>query len=141
MLRIGRREVAACRLSRSRKNFDFPLNVNMSLGRSIKVLGALKQMPLVGLGTWQSPGECCIVLRSCVERQLTNDGLLVGEVQRAVEVALKAGYRHIDCAAVYGNEQEVGEGIAAAKVPREDIWVTSKVSSVVSRRGKRRFES
>ena len=63
-------------------------------------------MPLVGLGTWQSKP---------------------GEVRRAVHEAIGAGYRHIDCAAIYGNEQEVGEGIAAAKIPREQIWITSKV--------------
>lgn len=36
------------------------------------------------------------------------------------------GYRHIDAAAVYGNEKEVGEGIRASGVPREEIFITSK---------------
>ena len=42
--------------------------------------------------------------------------------------ALKAGYRHLDCARKYGTEEGVGEGIRAAKVPREEIFITTKVS-------------
>jgi len=53
-----------------------------------------------------------------------------GKVAAAVEYALKIGYRHIDAAAVYGNEPEVGQGIAAALkagIKREDIFITSKL--------------
>ncbi|KAL1412071.1 hypothetical protein Q8F55_003068 [Vanrija albida] len=50
-----------------------------------------------------------------------------GEVAKAVEVAIKAGYRHIDCAWAYGNEAEVGEGIRNGGVPREELWITSKL--------------
>jgi len=63
-------------------------------------------MPLLGLGTWKSKP---------------------GEVARAVEHALKNGYTHLDCAAVYGNENEVGNGIKASGVKRGEIFVTSKV--------------
>jgi len=63
-------------------------------------------MPLLGLGTWKSKP---------------------GEVEAAVETALRAGYRHLDCAAVYGNEKEVGAGIRASGVNRKDIFVTSKL--------------
>ena len=49
----------------------------------------------------------------------------------AVHHAIKSGYRHIDCASIYGNEKEVGEGIARAikdgVVQRSDLWVTSKL--------------
>lgn len=70
--------------------------------------GAL--MPAVGLGTWQSEP---------------------GEVGKAVEEALNAGYRHIDCAALYGNEKEIGEVLhkffSTGKLKREDIFITSKL--------------
>jgi L-glyceraldehyde reductase len=47
------------------------------------------------------------------------------EVKDAVALALKHGYRHIDAAAVYGNEAEVGEGIKASGVERKSIFVTT----------------
>lgn len=69
-------------------------------------LASGQQIPSIGLGTWQSAK---------------------GEVAKAVEHALKNGYRHIDCAWAYGNEAEVGEGIKKSGVPREEIFVTSKL--------------
>ncbi|GLA87518.1 hypothetical protein AtubIFM56815_001944 [Aspergillus tubingensis] len=77
----------------------------MALGRTFK-LNTGYDMPAVGLGTWQSKKD---------------------EVRDAVIAALKCGYRHIDAAAVYGNEQEVGDGIRQSGVPREDIFLTSKL--------------
>lgn len=66
-------------------------------------------MPIVGLGTWQAPdGETAV---------------------NVVKAALHAGYRHIDTAARYGNERSVGAAIKASGVPREEIFVTSKVWS------------
>src|ERR1700710_95645 len=47
--------------------------------------------------------------------------------QAAVEAALAAGYRHIDTAAAYNNEAGVGAGIAASGVPRDEIFVTTKL--------------
>ncbi|GHJ83695.1 hypothetical protein NliqN6_0097 [Naganishia liquefaciens] len=70
------------------------------------------KIPTVGLGTWQAAP---------------------GEVAKAVEAALKAGYRHIDCAWAYGNENEVGEGIQASGVPREEIFIVSKLWSTFHR--------
>ncbi len=68
------------------------------------------EMPALGLGTWKSDK---------------------GEVKKAVYMALKAGYRHIDCAPIYGNEVEVGEGIKQAIdegiLSRHELWVTSKL--------------
>lgn len=63
-------------------------------------------IPALGLGTWQSTGD---------------DGI------QAVESALKAGYRHIDTAAAYRNEDQVGQGLRASGVPRGEIFVTTKV--------------
>ncbi|OAA35464.1 Aldo/keto reductase [Beauveria brongniartii RCEF 3172] len=64
------------------------------------------KIPAIGLGTWQSKPH---------------------EVQAAVEAALQAGYRHIDTATDYGNEAEVGAGIKASGVPRDQIWLTTKL--------------
>jgi 2,5-diketo-D-gluconate reductase A len=56
------------------------------------------------------------------------------ETARAVELALEAGYRHIDTAEMYGNEKEVGEGIRASGLDREDIYITSKLNNGFHRR-------
>lgn len=65
------------------------------------------QIPCIGLGTWQTP-----------------DGETATE---AVKNALKNGYRHIDAAAIYGNEASVGKGIAELGINRADLFITSKV--------------
>jgi glycerol 2-dehydrogenase (NADP+) len=52
-----------------------------------------------------------------------------GAVEKAVEHALKFGYKHIDTAAAYGNEAEVGEGIKASGVARESIFLTTKLNN------------
>ncbi|ETS78689.1 hypothetical protein PFICI_08542 [Pestalotiopsis fici W106-1] len=63
-------------------------------------------IPTVGLGTWQSKPN---------------------EVRNAVVTALQAGYRHIDAAAVYGNEKEVGDGLKESGVHRQDVFITGKL--------------
>ncbi|KAF7984607.1 hypothetical protein HWV62_12809 [Athelia sp. TMB] len=66
-------------------------------------------IPAIGLGTWQSKPN---------------------EVAKAVEYAIKeAGYRHIDCAWAYANEDEVGQGLRASGVPRSEVFITSKLWS------------
>jgi len=65
-------------------------------------------MPAIGLGTWKSAP---------------------GEVEHAVEFALKTGYRHIDTAAAYGNEAEVGKGIKDSGVSRSEIFLTTKLNN------------
>ena len=50
-----------------------------------------------------------------------------GKVKEAVSAALNVGYRHIDTAAAYGNEKEVGEAIKESKIPRDQIFVTTKL--------------
>ncbi|RDW62391.1 alcohol dehydrogenase-4 [Coleophoma cylindrospora] len=77
----------------------------MSLGRTL-TLNTGATVPAVGFGTWQAAPK---------------------EVEMAVEVALQSGYRHIDCAAIYRNENEVGAGIKKSGVKREDIFITGKL--------------
>jgi 2,5-diketo-D-gluconate reductase A len=72
-------------------------------------------MPILGLGTWQAQG------RGAVE---------------AVLRALEVGYRHIDTATAYGNEKHVGQAVAGSGVPREEIFVTTKLPP--SRAGRER---
>ncbi|WP_432478298.1 aldo/keto reductase [Nocardioides sp. GXQ0305] len=55
------------------------------------------------------------------------------DTARAVSEALEAGYRHIDTAQMYGNEAGVGEALAAAGLPREEVYVTSKLSNASHR--------
>jgi len=63
-------------------------------------------MPAIGLGVFQTPPD---------------------ETTAAVAEALRVGYRHIDTAAAYGNEREVGEGIRRSGVPRDEIFIETKI--------------
>ncbi len=63
-------------------------------------------IPLLGFGTWELTGDDC---------------------PRGVEMALQCGYRHIDTADAYGNHVQVGEGIRASGVPRDQFFLTTKV--------------
>ena len=64
------------------------------------------RMPLLGLGTWELRGRTCT---------------------RIVEQALRLGYRHIDTAEMYDNERQVGEGLRASGLKRDEVFVTTKV--------------
>ncbi|EED14119.1 aldo-keto reductase, putative [Talaromyces stipitatus ATCC 10500] len=77
-------------------------------------------IPTIGLGTWQS------------KENATRD---------AVKHALQHGYRHIDTALNYGNEREVGDGIRAPGVPREETWVTTKLDNHWHHRVKQGFRT
>ena len=69
-------------------------------------------IPAIGLGTFGS------------------DSVSAAEVAEAVRGAARIGYRHFDCASVYGNEPEIGqalEAIVAQGIRREDLWITSKL--------------
>ncbi|KAK5948931.1 hypothetical protein OHC33_010017 [Knufia fluminis] len=77
----------------------------MALNRTF-TLNTGAKIPAVGFGTWQAAPK---------------------EVEQAVETALKSGYRHIDCAAIYRNETEVGAGIKKSGVPRDQIFITTKL--------------
>ena len=77
------------------------LNENYTLSNGVKI-------PKIGLGTWLIPD---------------------GEAAQAVCDAVAMGYRHIDTAEAYGNERGVGEGVRTCGVPREEIFITSKVAA------------
>jgi diketogulonate reductase-like aldo/keto reductase len=77
----------------------------LSLGSTVVLEGGVP-MPRFGLGVWQCPGHVAT---------------------RAVVAALGAGYRHIDTARIYGNEAEVAKGIRDSGVPREEVFVTTKL--------------
>lgn len=64
------------------------------------------EMPQLGFGVWQVPDD---------------------EAEQAVATALESGYRSIDTAAIYGNEEGTGKAIAASGIPREELFVTTKL--------------
>ena len=72
----------------------------------VRVLADGNQMPMLGLGVWQVPNG-----PECVD---------------AVRSALELGYRHIDTAQAYGNEESVGQGLRDSGVPREEVFITTK---------------
>ena len=72
------------------------------------------RIPLIGLGTWDLRGKACASM---------------------VEEALRLGYRHIDTAAMYRNEEAVGKGLRASGIGRDDVFITTKVWSSDLRAG------
>jgi 2,5-diketo-D-gluconate reductase A len=80
------------------------------------------QMPILGFGVYQIPAE---------------------QTEQAVTDALAAGYRHIDTAAAYGNEEAVGRAIKSSGIPRDELFVTTKlwVSDAGEDNAKRAFET
>lgn len=70
-----------------------------------------KDMPAIGLGTWRSAPDVA---------------------KEAVLTALKNGYTHLDCAWSYQNEAIVGQAIVESGIPRDTLWITSKVSALES---------
>lgn len=74
-------------------------------------LGDGAQMPQIGFGTFQIKDE---------------------DAEEPVTAALRIGYRHLDTAEMYNNSQAVGRALAASGVPREDVFITTKVCSTHS---------
>jgi alcohol dehydrogenase (NADP+) len=89
---------------------DFPKVIVYGVAMKFYRLGNGDTLPALGLGTWKS------------ER---------GQIAPAIDNALQIGYRHFDCAAIYGNEVEIGQAlkkaIDAGSLKREDLWITSKL--------------
>jgi diketogulonate reductase-like aldo/keto reductase len=80
------------------------LNSRMQPMMFVEAKGA--RIPAIGLGTWELRGRACA---------------------RIVEQAVRLGYRHIDTAQMYDNEREVGEGLRASGVKRDQIFLTTKI--------------
>ena len=72
--------------------------------RALEIQGST--VPKLGFGTWEILGRDC---------------------EEAVADALEIGYRHIDTAQAYDNEAEVGKALAASGVPRQELWLTTKL--------------
>ncbi|TXF83355.1 aldo/keto reductase [Neolewinella aurantiaca] len=83
--------------------------------KNIKLNNGL-EMPQLGLGVWKADNG--------------------QEAINAIHWALDAGYRHIDTASIYKNEEAVGEALKTTKVPREDIWLTTKIWNEDIRKGR-----
>jgi 2,5-diketo-D-gluconate reductase A len=81
------------------------MEADEALARSVDI-GSGVRMPLLGLGTWSASG---------------------GEAYQAVRRALDIGYRHIDTATMYGNEDQIGRAVADSGVPREAVFITTKL--------------
>jgi diketogulonate reductase-like aldo/keto reductase len=82
------------------------MSTDSAADRHVRSLADGNQLPLLGLGVWQVPnGPECV---------------------NAVRWALEFGYRHIDTAQAYGNEESVGQALRESGVPREEIFLTTK---------------
>lgn len=79
--------------------------MNLSIDSTVKLNNDV-EMPQLGFGTWKLEGK---------------------EVLKPLTWALEKGFRHIDTASLYGNEKYVGKAIKISEIPREDIFITSKV--------------
>ena len=73
------------------------------------------EIPQIGVGTWTLRGETA---------------------RQNVRLALEAGFRHIDTAQGYENEAEVGQGIIDSGVPRQEVFLTTKVATNIMRNGR-----
>ncbi len=80
--------------------------ISNTTGARVRVLADGTQIPLLGLGVWQVPNGPTTV--------------------NAVRWALELGYRHIDTAQVYGNEESVGRALRESGVPRDQVFITTK---------------
>ena len=78
-------------------------------------LNTNREMPLLGLGVYKATGE--------------------NEAENAIISAVESGYRLIDTASVYKNEENVGRGIASCGIPRNELFITTKVWNTAQRLG------
>jgi diketogulonate reductase-like aldo/keto reductase len=86
----------------------FAMPPKLSLTSTLPLTNSQYKIPQIGFGVYQSPPPTCV--QSCVK-------------------AFSAGYRHIDTAIYYANENSVGRALKEAKIPRSEIFITSKILS------------
>lgn len=79
---------------------------DLSIDSALSLTNSKHQIPQIGFGVYQSPPETCVA--SCKK-------------------ALEAGYRHIDTAQYYENETEVGRALSESKIPRREVYITTKI--------------
>jgi len=109
--------------SQQKKNFAMSLPTHFPL----KVIGGKTiEIPSVGFGTWSGG-----LLHHLVSHKLLSANIKTklgeeGWCKEAVLAALQAGYRHLDCAWMYGVDEEIGSAIKESGIPRSEIFVTSK---------------
>ena len=103
----------------------FPTRSKMSVSNRMITLSSGFQMPVIGLGTSVSylSHSCPFLLLIFFSFSTDSFAPDQAEVEKTVQIALEAGYRHIDCAPVYQNEAAVGRGIKASGIPRGEIFV------------------
>lgn len=80
----------------------------LSINSTLALRNSQYKIPQIGFGVYQSPTDVCV--KSCKK-------------------AFEAGYRHIDTAQYYANEEQVGQSLAESGLPREDVYITSKILS------------
>lgn len=83
----------------------------LNIESTLPLTNSQYKIPQIGFGVYQSPQDVCV--NSCKE-------------------AFKAGYRHIDTAQYYENEAQVGRALAESKLPREKVYITSKILSAAA---------
>lgn len=106
--------------------------INMPFQTSLKFNSGYS-IPAIGLGTWVRRDSPWIFPGRTVSDGREQQSK-PNEAKNAVETALKLGYRHIDAAACYNNEKEVGDGILASGVDRKDIFVCGTKLADLARR-------
>ncbi|CAI6341634.1 unnamed protein product [Periconia digitata] len=84
------------------------MSPQLSISSALSLANSKHKIPQIGFGVYLSPASTCV--SSCI-------------------TALQAGYRHIDTAIYYGNETEVGRALLSSKIPRSEVFVTTKILS------------
>jgi diketogulonate reductase-like aldo/keto reductase len=115
----------------------FSIHKNFNMAETVFPLNIGREIPALGLGEYLLAKELTVLTYSGTWQSKP------GEVESAVEYALSVGYRHIDAAYSYGNEEEVGDGLRKAfeaGLKREEVFVTTKLWSTHHKRVQENLE-